>query len=135
MPDPPQGLHWLFMRLCSQMLAPPHGLQELLMRLCSQMHNPPHGLQELLMRLCSQMPDPPQGLQELLWRFYQLKVDLVKLLSVLEPVYNIVFGFYLHIQSLYTVKVYKIVFYLYLHTSFHPFLHRTRLIQIVKNSR
>jgi hypothetical protein len=45
---PPQSLHWLLCRPCSQKEVPPHALHFLLSRPCSQMEVPPHALQVLL---------------------------------------------------------------------------------------
>ena len=49
--EPPQLLHWLLLRLCSQMLEPPQLLHLLLLRLCSQMPEPPHSRQKCFCRL------------------------------------------------------------------------------------
>ena len=51
---PPQSLHLLLMRWCSQMLDPPQSLHLLLRRWCSLMADPPQSLHLLLSRLCSQ---------------------------------------------------------------------------------
>jgi len=58
---PPQSLHWLLTRLCSQMLEPPQSLHLLLMQLCSQMLTPPQSLHLLLVWLCSQCIGPSGG--------------------------------------------------------------------------
>ena len=52
---PPQSLHWLLTRSCSQMEVPPHVLLWSLCRPCSQMLPPPQSLHLLLRLLCSQM--------------------------------------------------------------------------------
>ena len=44
MEEPPQSLHLLLTRLCSQMEAPAQSLHWLLRRLCSQMEAPPQSL-------------------------------------------------------------------------------------------
>ena len=62
MPLPPQSLHVLRRRPCSQKLPPPQSLHRARCRPCSQRPLPPHSLHLLRRRPCSQMALPPQSL-------------------------------------------------------------------------
>ena len=61
-PPPPQSLHWVRTRPCSQMPLPPQSLHSVRRRPCSQRPLPPQSLQLLRTRPCSQMLPPPQSL-------------------------------------------------------------------------